>query len=269
MIIFYGLVGLLLACKDSISVIRSTASILLGRIVDSYPTDFWANDILPELMQRIDTNQQDFVIDGAIYAIKMICEDSPEKLSMDTTRRPIDILVPRLLGLLTYPDPKVRIRAIESMNSMLFLVAPTSSNVSQGGRLASSVSAQASEAILLHMQAFIQGISQLANDPNPGVRRVVCQSIVLLSSMHLPVLEPIYDSVCQFMIQAILDTDDSVSCEACEFWYTMTINVKDRIAPEVAVVKYLEVLIPNLLSRMILTGQSTHQSVSVLLLVKL
>lgn len=260
------LIGLLVAVKDPIPEIRNTACILLGRFVESFPTEMWADDILPGLLQSLDpsylqstgVNHQ---LDGAIFAVKIICEDSSEKLSMDLTRRPLDTLIPRLVYLLSCSDAKIRQRAIETYNSMLFLVAP-----SQPGQIetspsiiSSKPSGKAAEAVMIHMQSFLQGISQLASDPSPVIRRCVCQSIVLIASMFLSVLEPIYDNICNYMLQALLDADESVSCEACEFWYTMANNVQDKIAPYDSIVKYFNVLIPNLVSRMILTEEKIAQ----------
>lgn len=37
-----------------------------------------------------------------------MCEDSVEKLSMDNVRKPLDVIIPKLIALFTCPDEMVR-----------------------------------------------------------------------------------------------------------------------------------------------------------------
>lgn len=45
--------GLLTSSRDASMAIRSTACILLAKIVESYPVEVW-KDVLPELIDRVD-----------------------------------------------------------------------------------------------------------------------------------------------------------------------------------------------------------------------
>ena len=40
-------------------------------------------------------------------AVRRMCEDSVEKLSMDSVRKPLDVLLPKLIALFTCPDEMV------------------------------------------------------------------------------------------------------------------------------------------------------------------
>jgi len=114
------------ALTDALTDIRNTAAILVGKISESFPIDTWA-DVLPSLLQMLDLAQhgQLVVADGALQAVRRMCEDSVEKLSMDTARRPLDSLLPRLIALFACPEDVIRLRALETINSTLFLFSPS------------------------------------------------------------------------------------------------------------------------------------------------
>ena len=115
------------ALSDILTDIRNTAAILVGKISESFMIDTWA-DVIPHLLNMLEYSQhgQLVVVDGALQAVRRMCEDSVEKLSMDTVRRPLDSLLPKLIALLACPDETIRLRALETINSTLFLFSPTS-----------------------------------------------------------------------------------------------------------------------------------------------
>jgi hypothetical protein len=183
--------GILQCLKDPLKDIRSTAGILIGRICDGFPFPSWSEFIQPllELLQ----SGNDVYVDGSLRAVQRMCEDACEKLTMDTTIRPLEFLIPSLLHLLSSPEPTFRLRALESLNSLIFLVPSTQQPGSN------------SCALITHMGSFLSGLSHLASDENAPVRRAVCQAITLLASFQLAVLEPLMSDICRFMLQAVLD----------------------------------------------------------------
>jgi hypothetical protein len=218
--------GILQCLKDPLKDIRSTAGILIGRICDGFPFPSWSEFIQPllELLQ----SGNDVDVDGSLRAVQRMCEDACEKLTMDTTIRPLEFLIPSLLHLFSSPEPTFRLRALESLNSLIFLIPSTQQQTGSN-----------SCALITHMGSFLSGLSHLANDENAPVRRAVCQAITLLASFQLAVLEPLMSDICRFMLQAVLDPvashrmftisptfsqEEPVALEACEFWWVLLEN---------------------------------------------
>lgn len=112
------------ALKDSSREIKNTASIIFGRYSELFAIDAWA-DVLGLILQMLDLSShgQSSWLDGALLAIKAICEDSQDKLCDDPVGRPLDRLVPQLIILLDCTEPSIRLRAMESLNSLLFLLS--------------------------------------------------------------------------------------------------------------------------------------------------
>ncbi len=128
----YTKTEIICALKDSNNDIRHTASILIGRLSEAYPFDAW-RDIFEQLMSFLQANDP-ILLDGALSAIQLICEDSCEKLSMETKNRPLDRLIPLLIHLFSAPSVSIRVKAISSVNSFIFLTPnETESDWSQQG----------------------------------------------------------------------------------------------------------------------------------------
>lgn len=184
------------ALIDSHHEIRNTAGILMGRICDAFSFDSWSDivEILVELLQSSDPIH----IDGALNAVKRMCEDACEKLTMDATIRPLEHIVPCLLKLFGSSEATFRLFALESLNSLIFLIPGDTEEGSQ--RFGSTPCA-----MVTHMNDFLAGLSSLSSDSDGQVRRAVCQAIVLLSTHQMAILVPLMDSICSFMLQSILD----------------------------------------------------------------
>jgi hypothetical protein len=61
------------------------------------------------------------------------------------------------------------------------------------------------------MNAFLQGLSALSSDPSARVRKALCQAIILITTMQLSLLEPMFGSICAFMLKGVLDEDEGDS----------------------------------------------------------
>lgn len=278
---------LLLALRDQVSDIRNTAAILIGKISESFPVKMWMH-MLPSIMECMELHcytTQPYALDGCTQAMKRICEDSSVKLSMDEIMRPLDQLIPKLLDLFHCPDSTIRLRALESYNCLLYLLeTPNStglksretsfdsvgidnssnnpSNNNNNGHSSSSSSSSprsfttiitnASHPLLLHMNAFIQLLSALSNDSDPQIRKAICQAITIIACLHLSLLEPFFANICNFMLTSLLDSDENVAMESCEFWMALLYT-----NPEVlrAITPYLKGLIEGLIQRLYLTKE--------------
>lgn len=237
------------ALSDNITEIRNTASILIGRIAESLPISMWGA-MLEHLMLNLDS-QETLRIDGALSAIVQVCEDSSEKLVGDSQSRPLDVIVPRLLALMQHFETSFRLRSVTALNSLLFTVPTMDSPPLTFG----NETAPPPNALQLHMNTFLQGLSSLSADPVPAIRRAVCQALVLLAGLQLPRLQPAIDSICQFMLRAVDDPDSDVALEACEFWATLAGCEEGRDVTR----QYLMELIPKLQARMVYTEEQVMQ----------
>lgn len=274
---------------DSIPDIRKTAAILAGKISESFPVATWA-DMMPPILQMLDLNlyaSHPTVVEGSLEAVQRICEDSSLKLALDETNRPLETLIPRLLALLTCPEAGVRIGALSSYNSLLYLLSPgnyssdslrsrnssfndnsdesSGTGAGAGGEMRTfspanisspnSAMGNAAHPLIVHMNAFIQRLSTLATDSHPKVRTVVCQAITTISTHHVAVLDPYFNDICQFMLVALQDTEESVAIESCEFWGVLT----EQADTKRAIMPFLRTLVEHLISRLYLTAEQMEQ----------
>ena len=189
---------------DPLHNIRSTAALLVGRIAAAFVMEYWTDileAILGGALQFSATEESlnpespaAISVDGYLLAVKRICEDSAEKLYMNTSLRPLESLIPQLLTAMKSPISSHRLKAIESINSLIYLVPSSDSS-----------SKETPCALIQHMNSFLVSLSELASDDDAKIRRAVCQAIVLLTSFHLSLLAPLLGDVCKFMLQNISD----------------------------------------------------------------
>lgn len=231
---------LILCLIDESHAIRKTAASLLGRIADSYPHMYWS-PILPYLIsalqihcgvargENVDASlASPSALDGALLAIVILFEDAPDKLAMDPLR-PTHIIVPLLLELFRAPQETPRLNSITALNSL--------------------ITSPYNEPLLLHMSTFLSGLGVLAVDPIPAIRRAVCQALVLLVSSHGESLQSCFPDICAFMLRSVLDNDESVAIEACEFWLALL----DEPLAHAVLQEQLHTLVPTCISRLRLT----------------
>lgn len=96
--------------------IRSTAGTIIGRIADAYMIDEWI-DLIPPLIQMLDSNDNIAMIDGALVAIKRMSEDSADKITMSIDQIPsLQQLLPKLISLFQFTNGdeySIRKRSLE------------------------------------------------------------------------------------------------------------------------------------------------------------
>lgn len=234
---------LIQALHDPVPDIRNTSAILVGKISESFPINLWVS-MLPPILEYLDLRYLEVKpssVDGCLLAVKRICEDSSLKLSQDDTTRPLEILVPKLLDLMTAAEASVRARALESYNCLLYLLETPASIAVGGlrsrntsfdsvggnggdgsrhsrsppllssptGAASSSVSmfssAAATSPLIIHMHVFISSLAQLSRDSVPLIRKLIVQGISIIACLHVALLEPFFANICEFMLASILD----------------------------------------------------------------
>ncbi|TNN80586.1 Transportin-2 [Liparis tanakae] len=140
------------------------------------------------------------VSQGSFGALQKICEDSSELLDSDALNRPLNIMIPKFLQFFKHCSPKIRSHAIACVNQFII------------GR---------AQALMDHIDTFIESLFALAADEDSEVRKNVCRALVMLLEVRIDRLIPHMHSIIQYMLQRTQDPDENVALEACEFWLTL------------------------------------------------
>ena len=163
--------------------------------------------------------------EGAFGALQKICEDSAEMLDSDALNRPLNFLIPKFLQFFRHNSPKIRSHAIACVNQFII------------GR---------SQALMVHIDDFIQNLFFLASDQDPEVRKNICRAIVMLLEVRMDRLIPHMNNIISYMLERTQDPDEGVSLEACEFW----LSLADEPVCKEALQPHLDKLIPVLVKGM-------------------
>jgi len=211
------------AVGDPSALIRATVGILITTIASRGELTNW-QDLLPSLCNMLDS-EHPTVCEGSFGALQKICEDSAEILDSDSLNRPLNVLIPKFLTFFRHNNPKIRSHAIACVNQFII---------------------QRSQALMLHIDEFIQNLFFLASDEDPEVRKNVCRAIVMLLEVRLDRLVPQMNNIIDYMLQRTQDQDEGVALEACEFWLSLAEQpiCKEALAP------HLDRLVPVLVRGM-------------------
>jgi len=268
------------ALCDQHAVIRKTSANLIGKITRQYPLDTWRFMFMKVLVGFQDTNstpEQLGQLDGILGAVRIICEDAAGKLFLDqdsigpNQARPVKVIMTKCLSLFTHSEVSVRLKALETINS-LFAYVDSGSNASANYSESSSSGANTSDVLMLTAD-FLQGLSVLSQDPLTAVRHGVCRGIVLIATIDISLFGALLPSVMEFGLSMTQDPEDEVAMEACELWLTMLDYTDEEDEDDVddegfqtqgsggpgsgqgtgALFSYLPRLIPILIGRMVLS----------------
>ncbi|CAH1960718.1 unnamed protein product [Acanthoscelides obtectus] len=186
------------AVGDPSPLIRATVGILITTVASKGDLSSWP-ELLPALCNMLDSTDYN-ICEGAFGALQKICEDSAEALDADTTNRPLNILIPKFLQFFNHSSPKIRSYAIGCVNQFII---------------------QRSEALMYHIDSFIQKLFSVATDEDSEVRKHVCRALVMLLEVRMDRLIPHIDNIIEYMLVRTQDPDESVALEACEFWLSL------------------------------------------------
>ncbi|XP_050403950.1 transportin-1 isoform X2 [Patella vulgata] len=214
-------------CLNSIGdpspLIRATIGILVTTVVAKGELRNWP-ELLPTLCQCLDSEDYN-ICEGAFGALQKICEDSAECLDNDVVNRPLNILIPKFLQFFRHQSPKIRSHAIACVNQ--FIISRT-------------------QALMIHIDTFIENLFFLATDEDTDVRKNVCRALVMLVEVRMDRLMPHINNIIEYMLLRTQDNDDGVALEACEFWLSLAEQAicKEVLSP------HIERLIPILVKGM-------------------
>lgn len=186
------------AVGDPSPLIRATVGILITTIASKGDLPSWP-ELLPALCNMLDSTDYN-VCEGAFGALQKICEDSAEALDGDTTNRPLDILIPKFLQFFNHSSSKIRSCAISCVNQFII---------------------QRSQALMFHIDSFLQNLFHVATDDDSEVRKNVCRALVMLLEVRMDRLISQIDNIIEYMLVRTQDADDNVALEACEFWLSL------------------------------------------------
>ncbi|XP_049816138.1 transportin-1 isoform X2 [Schistocerca nitens] len=186
------------AVGDPSPLIRATVGILITTIASKGELTAWP-DLLPALCQMLDSSDYN-VCEGAFGALQKICEDSSELLDSDALNRPLNVLIPKFLQFFRHSSPKIRSHAIACVNQ--FIINRT-------------------QALMIHIDSFLENLFHLASDDDPEVRKNVCRALVMLLEVRMDRLIPNMHNIIEYMLLRTQDPDEGVALEACEFWLSL------------------------------------------------
>ncbi|XP_016430476.1 transportin-1 [Sinocyclocheilus rhinocerous] len=175
-----------------------TEGILITTIASKGELQNWP-ELLPKLCLLLDSEDYN-TCEGAFGALQKICEDSAEILDSDMLDRPLNVMIPKFLQFFKHNSPKIRSHAIACVNQ--FIISRT-------------------QALMLHIDPFIENLFALSGDEEPEVRKNVCRALVMLLEVRLDRLLPHMHNIIEYMLQRTQDQDENVTLEACEFWLTL------------------------------------------------
>jgi hypothetical protein len=220
---------------DDNKFVRATVGSIVTTIAFTDGLEQWQG-LLQMLAAGLDSSNPNDV-DGAFNALSKICEDgAPQRLGethmldSEALGRPLNVLIPKFIAQFLNPSVGIRNYALGSVNQFLLCMP---------------------QALLASMDAYMQGLFQLTQDPDTEVRKRVCQAFVILLDVRYDYLKAHIENVIQFMLAVTHDKESEAALEACEFWAAYC---ESHAAAEPQLLhKYLPQIVPVLLQGMIYT----------------
>ena len=211
--------------------LRHTVGTALSMITRAVGPQGWPG-LYTTLAQILEQPPDAHHVDGALDCVYKACEELNGRLDEQVQGMPegsaAGLLISRLLPLMANPDVGIRRTALGSVN----LMVPSWPNTHAAA-----------------MDAYLQGLFQLANDGDNGVRKHVCSGIVSLLYRAPEKLVPNIRDVITYMIEMTNFGDEDVALESCEFWAAFCEADLDRDTVEV-LREFTPKLIPMLLTNM-------------------
>jgi len=216
--------------RNVASTVIATSAVSSDSVQPALAVQAWPQ-LMPTLLKNMQQMSDHSVVEGSLSTVRKIMEDGPH----DLRHEEIDALIPVLLRFLQSPDERSKTSALQSIVACVL------------GDLMPS-------ALVAHFDEYLAGLSNLAVDPSPKVRKWVCRSIVTVLSMRTEYLQVHMEAISQFMLKSTTDIGNpDVALEACEFWLTFASLDDEACTPDMIhqVAQILPQLIPNLVRGMV------------------
>ena len=225
-----------LSClQDNVTQIRNLAGTVITEIIQRGGVLGWP-EVVPELLAVAANergNASASAQEGAMSALYKVCEDHKKDLNKAYQgSRPLQYIIPRLLGTTSSNTSKVRALALACLNAFI---------------------PQKSQILIDSLDALLQRLFEMANDPSDDVRRNVCRSFVLIVDVRPDKVQPHMQGLVEYMTLQQRNTDDpELALEAAEFWLAVSENGKMCVKLE----PYLPKIVPVLLECMVYDEES-------------
>lgn len=220
-----------LSClEDPNSQIRNFAGSVITEVVQRGGVLGWP-ELFPDLLSLASNERgsaSPAAQEGAMGALAKVCEDSKKLLDKEYQgRRPLDVIIPRLLEVTSSPVAKVRAFALASVNSFI---------------------PQKPHAVISSIDQLLARLFQLAHDPSDDVRRNVCRSFVQLVDVRPDKVRPHMGDLVDYMVVQQRNTDDpDLALDAAEFW--LCIGENEQLCATLG--PHLNKIVPVLLESMV------------------
>jgi len=221
---------LLAGLKDTNQGIRSFTGNVITELLRKGGIMAWS-DVLAQLMSMVegkDAGGIDIplpVQEGAMSALKKVCQDSKKALERDA-QQPLAVMIPKFLQFTHHPSAAVQADSLEIINIFLPL---------------------RSQAVLAHIDILVESLFRLGNNPHAPLRREVCRALVHLVDIRPDKIAPIMSSVVDYLVAQQNDPDADLALDAAEFW--LTVGEHDQLRVHLG--PFLPKIVPVLLKSMI------------------
>ncbi|CCX15054.1 armadillo-type protein [Pyronema domesticum] len=190
----------------------------------------WA-DVLTQLISMVegkDSNGVELPIpvqEGAMSALKKVCQDSKKALEKDP-QQPLNFMIPKFLQFTHHSSTQVQAETLEIVN--IFLQLRT-------------------QAVLANIDLMVESLFRLGNSPYAPLRREVCRALVHLVDIRPDKIAPIMGGVVDYVVAQQNDPDADVALDAAEFW--LTVGEHDQLRGTLG--PFLPKIVPILMKSMI------------------
>lgn len=189
---------LLAALADGDASVRSAAANAIAAIARQASLQQWPA-LVPALTALLESGQP-AAADGGLLALTHLSEDVGGQFDSVEIGRPINALLPKLVGWMGHPEEPCR-RAAAAILSHFIIVQPP--------------------VLAEQLDAYLAALSKLTSDPSPGVRRVVAGSLAQLMDVYSQRVWPHLGAIQAFQLACLRDRHADVALAACDFWHSL------------------------------------------------
>ncbi|KAI8892333.1 armadillo-type protein [Globomyces pollinis-pini] len=209
--------------SDPVHSVNNVAGSIITTSVANGKIDRW-----PEvLLKLIEMLQVPETVMGAFGALDKICEDSAADLDAKDPNF-VTQLIQHILQHIRNPNPTIRAKVLKCTNQFLMI---------------------RSNSVWSSLNEYMDIIYQSTNDPDPSVKRYVCQAFNQIVELNPQLMVPVLESVINFMILQTQSDDKELALEAADFWLIFC----EQDILHVHIQQYLPMIIPVLLKCTIYT----------------
>lgn len=199
---------LLFTLADADASVRAAGANAIATIVRKTHLQDWPS-LVPALIHLLDQGEQlAAAADGALSALTHLSEDVGGQFDSDKLGRPLDVLIPKLIGWMGHAQPQFRRAAAAAMSNFI-IVQPS--------------------ALQQRLGPYMEALAKLTADNGAGIRKVVAESLAHLSDIFYDQLRPHMGSIMAFELRCLLDADQEVALAASDFWSSLVERVKEAL----------------------------------------